>query len=133
MTEYTKGELEQILENDFLLNSKVFEHGRTNDDVVDSVLICAALDRPWEEFFAKWLDNYTKKSGDGFEWIEHEPKFSPFSYYNPNKDYEVVRILAHYNRVKDWAERKGWFNEEWLDKTPERFRINAIMLYAINY
>lgn len=41
--QYTKQELEEILQNDFFANPKVFTSGRRNDDAVDFSIICWCL------------------------------------------------------------------------------------------
>jgi len=129
MAYWTKEELEEVLENDFLLNPKAFSPGGTNDAVVDSMIICFALDREWTELFAKWVDNYTITDGK-YEYINHfyGDTFQPAigSSGCPPKELEIERILEHYKRVKKWLddkERHYGF---------ERGNL-AIMDYAINY
>ena len=100
---YTKTDLEKILENDFLLNPKAFSPGHTNDDMVDSMLICFVLDREWTELFAKWVDNYSFTGVNGKEYIER-------SKINiQEKDPEIDRILKHYERVNHWIDQKQTF------------------------
>ena len=131
MPYYYKEELERILENDFLLNPHAFDRGRTNDDVVDSMLMCLATEREWTELFAKWVDNYTVEF-KGDECIKHDIG-APTLYNCCIKQKEISRILKHYERVKAWIEKKGWLDEDWIKSTPEQDRINDIMSYAINY
>jgi len=127
---YNKEELEHILENDFLLNPKAFSPGRTNDDMVDSMIICFALDRDWTELFAKWVENYEVVK-DGVMYIDHRTdKVHENPYYGsrwiPFKNYEIERILEHYERVKRWL----------VDKEAggyERGVLYPIMDYCINY
>ena len=128
---YTKEELERILENDFLLNPMAFSPGRTNDDVVDSMCICFAIDREWTELFAKWVDNYETEH-DGVEYISHFPRtheVKPREWNSamvPEKDREIERILEHYERVKQWLEGK--------EKHGNYIRgEHDIMGYSINY
>ena len=120
--EYTKTDLEHILEKDFLLNPKAFSPGRTNDDMVDSMLICFALDREWTELFAKWVDNYTITGMNGKEYLERSAvKLS-------DKEPEIKRILEHYERVKGWLEDKEKYTD-WergdLEIVEQRGRITA--------
>ena len=130
IVEYTKEDLEEILERDFLLNPAAFISGRTNDNVVDSMVICFALDREWLELFAKWVENYEVVK-DGVMYIDHRiNKIQENPYYGssfiPFKEYEINRILEHYERVKHWLEDKeaGGY---------ERGVLYPIMDYCINY
>ena len=50
---WTKEELKDILQHDFIENPKAFTSGRRNDDMVDSMCICFALDEEWTEMYAK--------------------------------------------------------------------------------
>ena len=100
---WTKEELRKILQDDFIENSEAFTEGRRNDDMVDSMCICFALDEEWTEMFAKHADNFGIKN-------EH--------YFNKY-------LSDHYERVKNWLETKeasGYVRGE-VD----------IMSYAINY
>ena len=127
---YTKKEIEDILENDFLLNPKAFSAGRTNDDVVDSMVMCFACDREWTELFAKWVENY-EIVHDGQEYIDHRVnklEENPYygSKYIPFKEYEIKRILEHYERVNSWLMNKELEGHE-------RGILYPIMEYCINY
>jgi len=101
---WTKEKLKKVLEEDFLNNPNLFGPGRRNDDMVDSMCICHALDEEWTEFYAKWGDN----------WITGKENF----YFD--------KFLAdHYERVKKWLDAKeahGFNRGE-----------DTIMGYAINY
>ena len=136
MTQYTAIELEAILENDFLLNPKAFSPGRTNDDMVDSMLICYVLDREWTELFAKWVDNYTEPHG-AYDYINHwkglrfpsssgQPIIGSDSC--PEKEIEIERIIGHYNRVKDWLETRDMCDLQFIKNN-----INYVMKFSINY
>ena len=48
---YTKDELREILDKDFMQNENAFAPGGTNDDMVDSMCICFALDEDWDQYF----------------------------------------------------------------------------------
>ena len=129
--EYTKTDLEHILEKDFLLNPKAFSPGRTNDDMVDSMLICFILDREWTELFAKWVDNYTITGMNGEEYFERSAvKLS-------DKEPEIKRILEHYERVKKWIEGKVEVQNRLFADKPELINWKpgncSLMDWSINY
>jgi len=137
VAKYTKEDIKNILENDFLLNPKAFMSGRTNDDVVDSMLMCAAIEEEWTELFAKWVDNHTVVIND-IEYINHtieKPGISalPGSKYKPLKATEIPRIQNHYERVKKWIDNRGWYDAGWRDEISIQDIIDKLMLYAINY
>jgi len=140
---YEKEELERILEHDFLLNPHAFSPGRTNDDMVDSMLICFILEREWTELFSKWTDNYQVSVGD-YEYINHtdfpiDRVSVGNSYQCPLASLEIERILGHYNRVKKWIQdredRSEYRREHGWDKDKYEFVPGNLdlMVYAINY
>ena len=102
---WTKEELKEILQKDFIDNQDAFITGRRNNDMVDSMCICFALDEEWTEMYAKRADNFLLKD-DGAEYFD---KY----------------LVDHYERVKKWLDQKeanGYVRGE-VD----------IMNYAINY
>ena len=80
---WTKEELKDILQHDFIENPKAFTSGRRNDDMVDSMCICFALDEEWTEMYAKRTDNC-----------------------DVDDDYFDKYLSDHYERVKSWLEDK---------------------------
>ena len=137
---YTKEELEQILENDFLLNPKAFSPGRTNNDMVDSMLICFILDREWTELFAKWMDNYVETVGK-YEYVNHchGLSYKPIigSDEMPPLEIEKDRILEHYRRVKKWINDNVNRQNRIYKNNPEMISWKpgntSLMAFAINY
>jgi len=136
---YTKEELENILMNDFLLNPKAFSPGRTNDDMVDSMLICFILEREWTELFAKFVDNYTIKQGK-YEYLCHAlpgDKYIVGSDACPPLDIDTERILEHYERVKKWIEGNVKYQEYIFKDKPEMINWKPgntnLMDWSINY
>jgi len=142
---YTKEELEQILEKDFLLNPRAFSPGRTNNDVVDSMIICFILDREWTELFAKWVDNYEEQHGE-YWYINHwkgiEKQIGGIiignCYQCPEKENEIKRILEHYERVKNWIEKREEYSIEarengYNELYPFEHGNLDLMEYSINY
>lgn len=112
---YTKEELREILQKDFIEDPFAFTSGRRNNDMVDSMCICFALDEEWTEMYAKHADNYVEHS-------DHAPNSQnglPFNYFD-------IFLKEHYERVKKWLEDKeniSGYNRGETD----------IMDYAINY
>lgn len=131
--QYTRQEMKDILEHKFLLNPEAFSSGRTNDDVVDSMILCFALEEEWTELFAKWVDNYTITTQAGQEYIRHKPIGIGPQYSSalwPEKEGEIKRILEHYQRVNKWLldkEANGYTRG--LDENEH----NEILNYLINY
>lgn len=80
---WDKEELKNILQRDFIENVDVFNAGHRNDDVVDSMCICFALDEEWTEMYAKWVDNH-----------------------HIDEDYFSHHLKTHYERIKKWLEDK---------------------------
>ena len=80
---WTKEALEKILQEDFIENFSAFRPGRRNDDMVDSMCICFALDKEWTEMYAKHVDNC-----------------------NINENYFDNYLKEHYKRVKKWLNSK---------------------------
>lgn len=109
---YTKEGLKNIL-NNFLEDENTFAPGRTNDDMVDTMCVCFALDEDWDEFFNMWLFKHT-------EVINNESYIHGFSTLQ-----EIPRIEEHHERVSAWLDNK-WMNEHY-----QRGEDN-IMLFAIN-
>lgn len=104
MVAWTKDDLKKALEKDFLTNPCAFGPGKRNDDVVDSMCICFALDEEWTEMFAKWCDER------GYD-----------------KDHpHVKRVLEHYDRVKKWLDGKEASGHYKRGETD-------IMIFAIDY
>lgn len=103
MDAHTKEELKSYLQNEFIDNPNAFIAGHRNDDMVDSMCICFALDEEWTEMYAKHSDNFVVHGSDYF------------------KEY----LEDHYERVKDWLDNKeaSGYNRGETD----------IMNYAINY
>lgn len=101
---WTKDELEEILQKDFIEEERAFASGRRNDDMVDSMCICFALDKEWTEMYAKHADNFP----------EHDQGY--FDRY----------VCEHYERVKNWLESK---EASGLYTRGEP----SIMVYSINY
>ena len=120
---YTREEIKNILENDFLLSKTAFLPGHTNDDVVDSMLMCAAIEEEWTELFAKWVDAHTTTDRLKVNKYLH----------SSSAEREIKRITKHYERVKKWMEKKGWLSPEWYEATTEQERIDKLMGYTINY
>ncbi len=107
---WTKEELEKILQEDFIDNYYAFDGGRRNNDMVDSMCICFALDREWTEMWAKHVDNYEENYKNA---------------YGGGKAFFDKFLKDHYERVKKWLEQKeaaGYKRGE-----------TDIMKYAINY
>lgn len=104
MTAYTPEELEKILEDDFINNPYAFTSGRRNDDVVDAMCICFALNKHFYEDV----------------WLEHEVR-TP----SKNNEYYTMFVEDHVVRVKKWLDGKE--NAGYIPGTTE------IMGYAINY
>ena len=111
---YTKDELREILDKDFMQNENAFAPGGTNDDMVDSMCICFALDEDWDQFFNKWLLLHTEIS-KGRAWI-----------HNRYEQSEVARIQEHHDRVDKWLYNK------WICNHYQRGETD-IMTFAINY
>ena len=101
---WTKEELKDILQYDFIENPKAFTNGRRNDDMVDSMCICFALDEEWTEMYAKHCDNFP----------EHDGRY--YDFY----------VREHYERVKNWLDAKE-------DMSSYNRGEDHIMVYAINY
>lgn len=104
MVAWNKDDLKKVLEEDFITDPDAFRPGKRNDDVVDSMCICFALDEEWTEMFAKWCDEN--------DLDENDPK--------------VKCVLEHYDRVKKWLDGK---EASGLYKRGE----TDIMIFAINY
>jgi len=100
---FTKEQLKEILQEDFINNPDAFTAGRRNDDVVDSMCICHALNEEWTEMYAKHADNFA----------DHD------------QDYFNKHVKEHYERVKEWLDDKAvrGYEPGYID----------IMCYAINY
>lgn len=100
---WTKEELKEILQKDFIENADAFTSGRRNNDMVDSMCICFALDEEWTEMYAKHCNNFEDHDGD---------------YYD-------LYVGEHYERVNNWLEAKEDIGYERGDM--------LIMNYSINY
>ena len=111
---YTKDELRKILDEDFMQNENAFAPGRTNDDMVDSMCICFALDEDWSEFFNKWM-------------LRHIDIINGAAYLHGFKcKLEKIRIEEHQGRVDKWLYNK------WICNHYQRGETD-IMTFAINY
>lgn len=106
---WTKDELKEILQKDFIDNVDAFTAGRRNDDIVDSMCICFALDEEWIEMYAEHVDNWYFDDEMGRQ----------------SANYDWNHIKPHYERVKKWLNQKesNGYNRGETD----------IMTYAINY
>lgn len=104
---WTKEELKNILQLHFIEEPFAFTAGRRNDDMVDSMCICFALDEEWTEMYAKHVDNC----------------YTGFGSVVSVRDWKYIE--PHYERVKKWLEQKeanGYKRGEF-----------DIMSYSINY
>ena len=114
---YTKEELHEILEKDFMEEPNAFGPGRTNDDMVDSMCICFALDEDWDQFYTDWLAVHIEII-NGEEYIHGLKLQGRFG--------EDARIQEHHERVDKWLYNK------WICNHYNRGE-DAIMTFAINY
>ena len=87
MSTWTKEELRTLLDSEFILNNKAFTAGRRNDDMVDSMCICYALDIDWyDEVWDKIAGRYTKQECQAIlnhaervaKWLESKRAHTPF-------------------------------------------------------
>jgi len=135
MAQYNPQDLRDILENYFMQNPHAFGPGRTNDDMVDSMCICFALDEDWEEMFKKFVDTHTV-THDGEEFLTgtwnryHLERFADngkdIPHWYRRKDSDIRRIREHADRVAAWLEDKEEYGG--YEKGS-----SEIMYYSINY
>lgn len=104
MTQYNVADLMNILDSDFIMNPKAFAAGRRNDDVVDAMCICFALNLHFYEDV----------------WCKHQKQCGEDdTYYQRN-------VLPHVERIDKWLCDK----QKYQGYTPGEM---DIMVYSINY
>ena len=124
---WEKEDLEEILERDFIENPNAFRRGCTNDDMVDSKLICFSLNRSWEAMFDQWCQKNTVIADDGREYFKRDvDEDGTVQWWYPTKKREINRIEEHRDRVDAWLNYKEKYSGYVRGETD-------IMDYAINY
>ncbi len=131
--QYTEQGLREILDKDFVENKDAFGPGRTNDDMVDSMCICFALNISWDTMFEAFVSKHTV-TYFGEEFLEGQLKHvDPDKYtdhipwFYSRKEADLERIMEHAERVASWLCDKEKYSGY------KKGEFDIVSDYSINY